>query len=91
LRFFGGEEDTCGSMLAAGVGAGGGKLGSNARAGRPTAVDQPCESRVSLDEGDEARATRAGGGSQPEERNDMAAKVHMIGRRRETAVRGVFE
>jgi hypothetical protein len=69
---FGDEEGTYGSELAAGVGASGGHPGSNARAWRSLAIDQLCESRVTL--GGEERtyggrkivaaggATRYGGG-----------------------------
>jgi hypothetical protein len=46
--YLGGEEGIGGSELAAGVGDGDGQPGSNARARRSLAVDQPCESRVSL-------------------------------------------
>jgi hypothetical protein len=35
--------------------------------------------------------TQAGGGSQPEERHNLAAEVHMINRRRKNPVRRVFE
>jgi hypothetical protein len=45
---FGGEEGTGGSELATGVGNGGGQPGSGAIVGRSLAIDQPCESRVSL-------------------------------------------
>jgi hypothetical protein len=56
---------------------------------RSLAIDQLCESRVSL--GGEAKATHAEGGPQPEERHGLAAEVRMIDRRRKSPVRGVLE
>jgi hypothetical protein len=52
--YFGGEEGTGESELAAGVGVGGVQTGSSARAWRSLAVDRRCESRVS--HGGEARS-----------------------------------
>jgi hypothetical protein len=71
-----------------GVGAGGGHLGSNARARRSLAfailvsLTSPLGARL--------EATQDGGGSQPEERHGLAAEVLMIIRRRKNSVRGVL-
>jgi hypothetical protein len=73
---------------AAGVGDGGGQPGSNVRARRSLEVVQPRETRVSV--GVRLGAVHDGGGSQPEERHDMAAEVHMIDRRREKPLWRVF-
>jgi hypothetical protein len=53
---------------------------------------QPAESHVSFKSplGARLEATQDGGGSQPEERYDMAAEVLRINRRRKTPVRGVL-
>jgi hypothetical protein len=88
MAFFG-DEGVGGFGLAAGVEASGRQPEISPMTWHSLAVDQPCEFRVSL--GGEARATHAGGGSQPEKRAGLAAEVHMIDHRRRNPVRGVFE
>jgi hypothetical protein len=94
----GGEEGTGGSELATGVGTGGGQPGSSAMVGRSLAIDQPCESRVSLG-GEERRsegqrrvgaggATRSGGGG-PQDRPPLE-KPGTEGFRINTSVPNIF-
>jgi hypothetical protein len=72
-----------------GVGAGGGQLGSSAKARRSLAVN----SLVSFasPQGARLEATQDGGGSQPEERHGMGAEVIMIIRRRKPRYGGFLE
>jgi hypothetical protein len=71
-----------------GVGAGGGQLGSNARARRSLAVTNTASFQSPL--GARLEATHDGGGSQPEERHGLAAAVLRITCRRKNPVRGGF-
>jgi hypothetical protein len=71
-----------------GVGAGGGQLGSSARARRSLEVASPVSFKSPL--GARPEATQDGGGSQPEERHGLAAAVLRITRRRRNSVRGAF-
>jgi hypothetical protein len=71
-----------------GVGAGGGQLGSIARARRSLAVAIPASFKSPL--GARLEATQDGGGLQPEERHGLAAAVPRITRRRKNPVRGDF-
>jgi hypothetical protein len=77
--YLGGEEGTGGFELAAGVGAGDGQPGSNARARRSLATVEPCEFLVSPR--GEARSYARRRRSQPEERHGLAEEVHMVHRR----------
>jgi hypothetical protein len=72
-----------------GVEAGGGQLGSSARARRSLAVDSHVSFMSPL--GARLEATQDGGGSQPEERHGLAAEVLRITRRRKNPVRGFLE
>jgi hypothetical protein len=74
-----GEEGTAGSSGEAGVGAGDGQPGSNARKGRSLAVDKPYASR---NLGVRRDMAQAGGRSQAEERLREAAAILRISRRR---------
>jgi hypothetical protein len=71
-----------------GVGAGGGQLGNSARARRSLVVGNLASFKSPL----RARleATKDGGGSQPEERQGLAAEILRIIRGRESPVRGGF-
>jgi hypothetical protein len=72
-----------------GVGAGGGQLGSSARARRSLAVDSPVS--FMSPHGARLEATHDGGGSQPEERHGLASEVLLrIIRRQKNPVGGVF-
>jgi hypothetical protein len=71
-----------------GVGARCGQLGSDARARRSLAVASPVSFMSPM--GARLEATQDGGGSQPEERHDLAAEALRINRRRKNPVRGVF-
>jgi hypothetical protein len=74
--------------LDEGVGTGGGQLGSNARARRSLLVASSASFKHVL--GARLEATQDGGGSQPEERQGLAAEVLRIIRRRKNPVRGVL-
>jgi hypothetical protein len=73
---------------AEGVGAGGGQLGSSARARRSLAVDSLVSFMSPL--GARLEATQDGGGSQPEERHGVAAEGLRIIRRRKKPGTGGF-
>jgi hypothetical protein len=83
---FGGEEGTGGSELAAGVGVGGEQPERRTR--RSLAVDHQFGARAPSGGG--CDVTRAGGQSQLEERDGMAAEVHLIDRRWKTRYGGFF-
>jgi hypothetical protein len=71
-----------------GVRAGGGQPGSTARARHSLVIVSHVRFESPL--GVSLRATQDGGGSQPEERHGLAAKVHKIYRHRENPVHKVF-
>jgi hypothetical protein len=79
-ELFGGEHGIGGYELPASVGTCGGQPGSRAITCHSLATDMPCMNRVSP--GVRRDATRARGGSQPEQRHDLAAEVPWIDRRR---------
>jgi hypothetical protein len=69
-----------------GVGAGGGRLESIARTRRSLAVASPASLKSPLEA--RLKATQDGGGSQPEERQCLAAEILRIIRRRKTRYGG---
>jgi hypothetical protein len=89
-EFFGGEEGTGGSELAAGRWSWR-WTGAKQRQGRAFVGNR--QSHVSLESPHGARreATHTLGGSQPEERHGLAAEVFMIDRRRKKPVRRSFD
>jgi hypothetical protein len=86
---FRGNEGTEGFELAAGVGASGGELESNAWTGRSLTADQPSGSRVSPRSKARGYACRLR--VVVEDRHGMAAEVHKINRRRKNPARRVSE
>jgi hypothetical protein len=72
-----------------GVGACGGHLGSIARARLSLAVTIHASFKSPV--GARLEATQDGDGSQPEKRQDLAAEILIIIRRRKTPVRGLLE
>jgi hypothetical protein len=72
-----------------GVGAGGGRLGSIARARRSLAAASPARV-LSLPWGRGMKLRKTGGGSRSEERHGLAAAILRIDRRQTNPVRGTL-